>query len=142
MPRLALAAAFCLAVIGPASALDKAAFQKEEEKFAAALNRGDVAAVAEFYVENAYLLPPGSEIVQGRSNIQAFWKKMIEQGSDLKLTTVDVKPLGSDAARSIGTFTYKTKGQQPQEVAGKYVLVLQRIGDDWKIETDIFNGDR
>jgi hypothetical protein len=34
-----------------------------------------------------------------------------------------VKPLGIDAAREIGTFTLKTKGQQPQEVAGKYVVV-------------------
>ena len=35
-----------------------------------------------------------------------------------------MKPLGGDAAREIGTFTLKTKGDKPQEVAGKYVVGL------------------
>jgi len=39
---------------------------------------------------------------------------------------VDVKPLGADAAREVGTFTVKTKDQQQQEVAGKYVNIWQK----------------
>jgi ketosteroid isomerase-like protein len=47
---------------------------------------------------------------------------------------VDVKALGSDAAREIGTFTLKTKGDKPQEVAGKYVVVWEKTGGQWKLD--------
>lgn len=64
---------------------------------------------------------------------------MAEQAADPKLTTVDVKPLGSSAAREIGTFVLTTKGSPPQEVTGKYVVVWEKVGDDWKLATDIWN---
>jgi ketosteroid isomerase-like protein len=55
------------------------------------------------YVEDAYLLPAGSPMVRGRSSIQTFWTKAGESVGDMKLTTEDVRPLGTDAAREIGT---------------------------------------
>jgi hypothetical protein len=45
--------------------------------------------------------------------------------------------LGDRAAREIGTFVPKTKGQSPQEIVGKYVVVWQKEGNDWKLATDI-----
>ena len=64
---------------------------------------------------------------------------MAEQVGDPKLTTVDVKPLGPSAAREIGTFVLKTKGPTPQEVTGKYVVVWEKVGNDLKLTTDIWN---
>jgi len=58
------------------------------------------------------------------------------------LTTVDVKPLGTDAAREVGTFSLKTKGQSQQELIGKYVVVWQKVGSDWKLATDIWNTNK
>jgi ketosteroid isomerase-like protein len=78
-------------------------------------------------------------MVQGRAAIETMWKGMAEQVGDPKLTTVDVKPLGPSAAREIGTFVLKTKGPTPQEVTGKYVVVWEKVGDDWKLATDIWN---
>jgi uncharacterized protein (TIGR02246 family) len=139
MRTLALVTMFCVALSGPAIGRDKSEAQKAADKYAETVNKGDAAAIAAFYTDDAYLLPPGAEMVQGRSNIEAFWKKAVEQDdTDFKITILDVKPLGSDAAREIGTFTFKPKGEQ-QEVTGKYVVVLQRAGNDWKIATDIFN---
>lgn len=120
-------------------AQDRASIQSLNDKFAAAFNSGDFAAVASHYTEDAYLLPPGAEMTTGRTAIQAFWKAASEGVSDLKLTAEDVKPLGTDAAREIGSFTLKTKGQQPQQVAGKYVVVWQKVGNEWKLATDIWN---
>src|SRR3954468_12074360 len=75
--------------------------------------------------------------------IQPVQKPRASSGiADFKLTTVDVKPLGTDAAREIGTFTLRTKGQPPQEVTGKYVVVWQKVGGDWKLATDIWNSDK
>ena len=121
---------------------DKATIDKLNESFMAAFQKGDTAAIGQMYAEDAYLLPSGGEMVKGRAAIQAFWTKAAEGIGDFKLTTVDVKPLGSDAAREIGTFTLKTKGQPPQEVAGKYVVVWQKVGRDWRLATDIWNPDK
>jgi uncharacterized protein (TIGR02246 family) len=121
---------------------DKATIDKLNESFMAAFQKGDTAAIGQMYAEDAYLLPSGGEMVRGRAAIQAFWTKAAEGIGDFKLTTVDVKPLGNDAAREIGTFTLKTKGQPPQEVAGKYVVVWQKVGRDWRLATDIWNPDK
>jgi uncharacterized protein (TIGR02246 family) len=121
---------------------DKATIDKLNESFMAAFQKGDTAAIGQMYAEDAYLLPSGGEMVRGRAAIQAFWTKAAEGIGDFKLTTVDVKPLGNDAAREIGTFTLKSKGQPPQEVAGKYVVVWQKVGGDWKLATDIWNTDK
>ena len=80
-----------------------------------------------------------SAIVQGREAIEAMWKSTAEQVGDPKLTTLDVKPLGTSAAREIGTFSLKTKAPTPQEVTGKYVVVWEKVGNDWKLAADIWN---
>ncbi len=125
-----------------AIAQDKAAIQSLNDRFAADFNSGNFAAVASHYTEDAVLLPPGAEMVKGRSAIQSFWKSAAEGVSDLKLEAMDVKPLGTDAAREIGSFTLKTKGQQAQEVVGKYVVVWQKVGNEWKLATDIWNTNK
>jgi len=89
------------------------------------------------YTDDAYLMPPQADLVRGRDGIQQFWKGASGQVGDMKLTTVDVKPFGTDAAREIGTFSLKTKGQQQQEVVGKYVVLWQKVGSDWKLATDL-----
>ena len=88
------------------------------------------------------IFSPGSAIFKGRSNVKAFWTTTSEAISDVKLTTVDVKPLGNEAAREIGTFSLMTRGQQPQQLTGKYVVVWQKVGSDWKLATSIWNSDR
>jgi uncharacterized protein (TIGR02246 family) len=118
---------------------DKATIQKLIDAFAEAFNRGDTASMATMYTEDAYLLPPQTDIMRGRAAIQQFWQAASEQIGDMKLTIVDVEPLGSDAAREIGTVTAKTKGQPQQEVVGKYVVVWRKVGNDWKLATDIWN---
>lgn len=142
MKRFALLLAASLLVSGTSLAQDKATMEKLNTEFMAALNNGDMAALGQMYSEDAYLLPSGGEMVKGRAAIQAFWTKAAERIADFKLTTVDVKPLGNDAAREVGTFTLKTKDQQPQEVAGKYVVVWQKVGGDWRLATDIWNTDK
>ncbi len=134
--------AICLWGAAPAIAQDKATIQSLSDKFAQAFNAGDAAAVAALYTEDAVILPPGGEMMKGKSAIQAFWKGAAEQLGDGKLTTVDVKPLGSEAAREIGTFSFRTKGSQPQDITGKYVVLWEKVGGDWKLATDICNTNK
>src|SRR5258706_174083 len=37
------------------------------------------------------------------------------------------------------TFSLKTKGPTPHEVTGKYLMVWEKIGSDWKLAADIWN---
>ena len=126
----------------PALAQDKATIEKLNDQWTAAFNKGDAAAVAALYTEDAYVLPPGSAMAKGRAAIEAFWRQAAQQMGDAKLTTLDVLPLGPEAAREIGTVTLKTKSQPAQEIAAKYVVVWRKAGGDWKLATDIWNTNK
>jgi uncharacterized protein (TIGR02246 family) len=132
----------CLCVATAAFAQDKATIEKLNNAWVAAFNKGDAQAVAAMYAEDAYVLPPGSDIVKGRAAIEAFWRQAAQQLGDAKLTTLDVLPLGRNAAREIGTVSLKTKSQPPQEIVGKYAVVWRKIGGQWKLATDIWNTNK
>lgn len=136
---LAVAVFACAA---PALAQSKTAIQKLEDQWGTAFNKGDAAAVAAMYTDDAYVLPAGAPIAHGRDDIQKFWGAAMQQLSDVKCTTVDVKPLGRNGAREIGTCTFKTKGATPQDGALKYAVVWQKVNGQWMLNTDIWNTDK
>ena len=138
MRTIALVIAIAVGLIASASA-QKAEIEAVEAKWTEFFNKGDFAGIASLYTTDATAFPPDSAMVQGRAAIGAMWKSMAEQFSDPKVTTLDVKPLGPSAAREIGTFSLKTKGPTPQEVTGKYVVVWEKVGNDWKLAADIWN---
>jgi uncharacterized protein (TIGR02246 family) len=141
MRRIALAIAFMVGLITPALA-QKAEIDAVNAKWIEFFNKGDFAGVASLYTTDATAFPPGSAMVQGAAAIGAMWKDVAEKVGDPKFTTLDVKPLGSSAAREIGTFSLKTKGPAPQEMSGKYVVVWEKVGNDWKLAADIWNDGR
>jgi len=138
MRSIALGIIVLLGLIGPAAA-QKADIEAANGKWVAFFNKGDFDGVASLYTADATAFPPGSGMVKGRAAIGAMWKSMAEQVTDPKVTTIDVKRLGPAAAREIGTFSLKTKGSPSKEVTGKYVVIWQKVGKDWKLATDIWN---
>jgi uncharacterized protein (TIGR02246 family) len=138
MRRIALVIAVLGGLIAPAIA-QKAEIDAANTKWMELFNKGDFDAIGHLYTEDAIALPPGSGMVKGQAAIGAMWKAMAEQISDPKVTALDVKMIGPSAAREIGTFSLKTKGPTPQDVIGKYVVVWERVGSNWKLATDIWN---
>jgi uncharacterized protein (TIGR02246 family) len=138
MRSFALIVSCLMALAAPAFA-QKAEIDAANAKWIEFFNKGDFAGVASLYSEDATAFPPGSAMVKGRAAIAAMWKNMAKQVTDPQLTTLDVKSLGPSAAREIGTFSLKTKGPTPKEVSGKYVVVWEKVGADWKLATDIWN---
>jgi ketosteroid isomerase-like protein len=126
--RVALVAFALIAGAAPALAQSKAAIQKLEDQWGAAFNKGDAAAVAAMYTEDAYVLPAGAPMVKGQA--------------DIKCTAVDVMPIGRTGAREVGTCTFKTKGASPQDGALKYTVVWRKVGGQWLLNTDIWNMDK
>jgi uncharacterized protein (TIGR02246 family) len=138
MRTIGLVIAFVVGLIATASA-QKAEIDAVNAKWTEFFNKGDFAGVASLYTADAVAFPPGSPMVHGQAAIGAMWKSIAEQVSDPKLTTLDVKPLGPSAAREIGTVSLKTKGSTPQEMTAKYVVVWEKVGNDWKLAADIWN---
>jgi ketosteroid isomerase-like protein len=79
--------------------------------------KGDAAVISQMYSADATVLPPGSDMVKGRENIEKLWKGAIDGMTDLRITTKEVLPLSGDAVREIGTITAKTKGDNSQDIA-------------------------
>jgi uncharacterized protein (TIGR02246 family) len=138
MRMIALVIAFVAGLIAPGFA-QQAEIEAVNTKWIDFFNKGDFAGIATLYTEDATALPPGSPMVKGRAAIEVMWKNMAEQVGDPKLATLDVKPLGASAVREIGTFSLKAKGSTPREVTGKYVVVWEKVGSDWRLATDIWN---
>ena len=140
MRALALAASAFLPSAAPSPAEIAEAHRRLEQAF----NRGDAAAVATLYTEDATLLPPGADILSGRRAAQARWQAAYDTGArNLSLDPVSVETWG-DAAREIGRFTMDVPGQggETARVEGKYVVVWKRTAEGWRLDTDIWNLNR
>jgi uncharacterized protein (TIGR02246 family) len=138
MRAFALVIACLVGMTAPAFA-QKAEIEAANAKWIEFFNKGDFAGIASLYTADATAFPPGSAMVHGNTAIGEMWKSTAEKVGDPKLKTLDVKPLGPSAAREIGTFSLKTKGPDPKDVTGKYVVVWEKDGNSWKLATDIWN---
>ena len=138
MRTISLVVIFLIGMIVPGFA-QKADIEAVNARWTEYFNKGDFAGVASLYTEDATAFPPGAAMVKGRAAIGEMWKAMAEKVSDPKVTTLDVKPLGPSAVLEIGTVSLKTKGPTPQDVTGKFVVVWEKVGADWKLAVDIWN---
>ena len=142
MRKLACLAYLVVAFSAPSQAQDFATVQRLADQFAEAFNKNGAAGVGEMYADEAILVPPEADIRMGRRDIQAFWTQQARQGENLAIIVLDLKPLGTDAARALVRSEMTTKGPRPQQVTGRNVAVLQRVGTDWKLSTHTWNYDR
>ena len=119
------------------------AIEEANLKFSEAITQGDAAAAAALYTEDTILLPPNSEMIQGRQETEAFWRALWAQlkVTDVNITIVDLYGNG-DIVYEVGkyTLTIQPEGQEPIEDKGKYVVVWKLQADgSWKKHIDIWN---
>lgn len=149
--RLVIGAA-ALALLNPfpllAQGRTNPALDKVTSELVAAFNAEDAARAALLYAEDAILMPANMPMVKGRSAIERHFKNEFA-ASDM---TLELKPVEStiDGTHGfgIGTSMFRPRGGAPPTPAGaasvetgKYVLVFKRVGTEWRIAYDIFNGD-
>jgi uncharacterized protein (TIGR02246 family) len=112
--------------------------------FVKAFNAGDSAAVAAHYAEDAAVLPPNANRVDGRTGIQGFWKGAIDAGlGDLTLKAVEVHGSG-DSAIEVGevSFSAPDNSGQRKTATGKYIVFWKKGADGvWRLYRDIWNAN-
>ena len=106
--------------------------------FQAAYNAKDAARVASLYAEDAVMMPPGETMVKGRSAIEARFRRDMQQNVTLKISPTESAIIG-DRAYEVGTIVVTMPDGKP--MSEKYMVVLERVGNDWKIAYDIWNSD-
>lgn len=107
--------------------------------WAAAWDAGDGSAIAALYTEDAMVLPPGGEAVEGRAAIAAYWQGFIDSvaGSDVTLETLEVHS-GDGGAIEVGSFM--VTGADGEHVDhGKYIVNWKLVDGTWMLHRDIFN---
>jgi uncharacterized protein (TIGR02246 family) len=118
------------------------AIEAANDKFGESVRKGDGAALAALYADDARLLPPNGEMLQGTTDIKAFWTGALQMGiRDANLTTLEVIGMG-ELACEIGKYdlTIKPEGQGTIEDMGKYVVMWKRSSNGaWKLYVDIWN---
>jgi ketosteroid isomerase-like protein len=110
-------------------------------KFGSAVNGKDAAKAAALYGTDAQLMAPNAEIIRGRANIEAFWKKLIEQDLKVSTTTIEADVSGSIGYET-GTYDLSFRSADGQVIhdQGKYVNLMKRGGDGhWYMTIDIWN---
>ena len=118
---------------------------ENNDAFADAIARGDSAAAAAVYAEDAKLLPPGSDPLDGRLAAESFWRERIEMGvSGVELETLELEE-HDGVAYEVGRYWLAAAADSTALAIdhGKYVVIHKRQGDGtWKWAVDIFNSDK
>lgn len=115
-------------------------------EFEAAVESNDPAALAALYTEDAVLLPPGAERVEGKQGIQSTFAEWLDADptASIELTADKVEVAESgELAYEIGTA--QVSGTGPDGAAydetGKYLVVWKRVDGEWKTAADSWSLD-
>ena len=114
----------------------RVAVESAIRRYVEASNKGDVATLASLYAEDAMLLPPDHEPIQGREAIRAFWRQGTDEGLEVTNLAVEVD---GNLGYLVGQYNLPATDEEPAD-SGKYVMCLKRQGDgSWKVTADIWN---
>ena len=115
-----------------------AAIVAANETFMNIFSQGDAAGIAALYTENGQFLPPNSDFVTGKQEIQATFQAFMDMGiKAIKLETIEVEGYG-DTASEVGRYTLEGEGGQVLD-QGKFIVIWKQKAGQWKLHRDIIN---
>lgn len=108
------------------------------ENFESTFTKGEAANIADFYTDNGMLLPTGSDFVQGKQDIEAFWQVAIDMGiKNVKLHIVEIEQHG-ETAIEMSKYTLSSADKQVVD-QGKGIVIWKYEDGAWKMHRDIWN---
>ncbi|HET7600663.1 MAG TPA: SgcJ/EcaC family oxidoreductase [Gemmatimonadales bacterium] len=110
---------------------------KMSQAWQTAYNKGDAAALAALYTEDATVMAPGAEPASGHAAIQSLFAADIAKGAKNTLTLADANGSG-DYAVETGKWEAKSTGGKHLD-HGSYMTFYKKTAGGWKIYRDIWN---
>jgi uncharacterized protein (TIGR02246 family) len=137
------ALAVSLSVFTPiAHAQDRPDLDDLRSRYEAATNANDAAAVAALHAQDARVMPPGTDMLDGREAIQQHFSERFEMTSpaDFQITSIETRELG-DAHLDYGTYSMNASiaGGQELSVTGDYMALIEERDGEWLITLQTFN---
>lgn len=115
-----------------------AEIQKANEAYMTAVKNRDVETLTAMYTADAVVMPANQKIIEGTKAIRHMWQESFDYGmGHLTIATAEAMALGN-CAHEYGTYQYFTPDNQMVD-KGKYLVVWQKDGEQWKISKDIWN---
>ena len=102
------------------------------------IGEGSAEALGKVYTENARVLPPGADMIEGQEAIRGFWTNAIAtlELTGATLRSVEVEMCGESAVE-IGRAELHTKAGAT--VLAKYVVHWKQEDGEWRWDKDIWN---
>ena len=108
-------------------------------------NASDLEGVLRLYGDDAVLLPPNEPLVTGKPAIRARYTQLFAKTRmELRFAPEDVQADSSLAVlrgRTIGK-RVSNDGSKTEDLGNKFLMVLKRVGGDWRIAALMWNADR
>jgi ketosteroid isomerase-like protein len=122
------------------SSLDtvKDAFTSICQQFQKSIEQGDIETIGTLYGDDAKILPPNMDMIEGKDTIQKFWQGALEMG----IKSYQPEILEVESSGNLGFFVgkYTLYGNENQVInKGKFLTVFKNIDGEWKVYRDIFN---
>jgi ketosteroid isomerase-like protein len=108
------------------------------QQFKKSIEQGDLGNIGNLYAEDAKILPPNMDMLEGRDSIQAFWQRALEMG----IKSYQPEILEVEYSGNLGFFVgkYTLYGNENKIInKGKFITVFKNIDGEWRVYRDIFN---
>ncbi len=125
--------------LGPASEIEK--ILQNSKAFSAYYVNGEVEELANFYTTEGKIHPDRNEIVESVAAIQKRWTLPIGMKTLAhKITPAEIR-IEEEYAYDYGYYEGKTQAEDGAVSTwkGKYVIVWRKVGEDWKISSDVWD---
>ncbi len=112
--------------------------QAANKRFMDAVRTGDEERFVRLYTDDAILLLPGREPLEGIVGVKTFFAPFKTRGvREITLTTIEVEGFGDTAwERGASEMTGADGGLLGR---GKYIVIWKRTSDGWKLHRDMVN---
>jgi uncharacterized protein (TIGR02246 family) len=133
-----------LAAVGSAWADDlRAVMEADNARWLTAYNTNTPAAFPAMYTNDAVVLPPGAQPVNGREAIGRFWEERLKPGNrkDHTFEIIDIRQDGHFAYQQARwTLAILNKTGEPTKLSGNTVRIFEQQPDGtWLTKVHIFN---
>src|SRR4051812_8896348 len=150
IPLVFLAGMLTQSAVGSACAQtsvasDQEAWQIAEmmaNKFQTAYNMGDVATIANLFVDNGYYFTPGGTVLYGwdRQAIQRAIAARIRAGWTKEVVKITEAHSAGEAVGGTGEYGISGTGQnEGKQISGYFAQVITRSGGEWRFRLVIAN---